>query len=139
MDRKLLSVSSAISQDTSKSLRHINSLRHKSVNQLGQFHLSLCANSPKCNKSSLCYQIAASYVVVIAMTGTRAQHSKLNVGHMGRWTTSPVFVGKKTTTCRSCTRRLTACQQLDQRSYELVFLTPIKVKTKSIVLLCHCL
>ena len=94
MDRRLLSIPSKISQDTRKSLRHINSLRHKPVNQLSQCHLSLRANSPKCNNSILCHWIAASSVVEIATTKTRVQHRRPNVGHVGRWLTLPVFVKK---------------------------------------------
>ena len=66
----MLSIPSKISQDTSKSLRHINSLRYKPVNQHIQCHLSFCANSPKRNNGSLCHRIAASGVVEIATTGT---------------------------------------------------------------------
>ena len=84
-----------------QSLRHINYLRHKPANQLSQSHLSLRANSPKCIQH-LCHQIAASGVVEIAITGTRVQHRRPNVGHVKQWVILPVFVGKNNSVSQLC-------------------------------------
>ena len=78
-EEEVLSIPSKISQYTSKSLRHINSLRYKPVNQLSQCHLSFRANNSKCNNSSFRHRIARSGLVEIVTTGTHVQHRRPNV------------------------------------------------------------
>ena len=102
MDRRLLLILSKVSQDISKSLRHINSLRHKPINQLKQCHLNFRANSLKCNNSSLRHRIAASGMIAIAMIGTRVQHKRPNEGHVERWVTLPVFLEKNNSVSQLC-------------------------------------
>ena len=130
MNSRLLPIPSKINQDTSKSLRHINSLRHKPVNQLSQCLLSLCANSLKCNNSSLCQQIVACCMIEIAKT--RVWLRRPIVGHVGQWVTFACAY-------RKIQHRVAAAQdgsppvstEQDQRSYKPVFVDAVDTKDSS--------